>query len=118
MKIVGRVLANAMALLATSVVPGIEFRGGWLALLLSGALFGLFNLVVRPVAVLLSLPLVVVTLGLFYLVLNGLLLWLASGLLPGYRVEGVLPGIAGGLVIGLVNWALGVLFETKRPEQP
>jgi len=114
-KLLGRVVANAMALLATTVVPGIAFDGGWVALLVSGALFGLFNLVVRPIAVLLSLPVLVLTLGLFYLVLNGLLLWVASGLLPGYRVDGVLPGIAGGLVVAIVNWALGVLFE--KPDE-
>lgn len=116
MKLLGRVVANAVALLATTVVPGIAFDGGWVALLVSGALFGLFNLVVRPIAVLLSLPVLVLTLGLFYLVLNGLLLWLASGLLPGYRVDGVLPGIGGGLVVAIVNWAIGVLFE--KPEEP
>ena len=116
MKLLGRVLANAMALLATTIVPGIELTGGLVSLLVSGALFGLFNWIVRPVAVLLSLPFLVLTLGLFYLVLNGLLLWLAGVLLPGYRVDGVLPGIAGGLIVAVVNWAIGVLTE-RAPEE-
>jgi putative membrane protein len=115
-RLLGRILANAMALLATTVVPGIEFTGGALALLLSGALFGLFNLIVRPIAVLLALPALVLTLGVFYVVLNGLLLWLASAVLPGYRVDGVLPGIAGGLVVAVVNWAVGVLTEKPPGE--
>jgi putative membrane protein len=111
LKLLGRILANAMALVATTVVPGIEFTGGLVSLLVSGALFGLFNLIVRPVAVLLSFPMLVLTLGVFYLVLNGLLLWLASAMLPGYRVDGALPGIAGGLIVTVVNWAIGVLTE-------
>jgi len=101
-------------LLATTVVPGIEFTGGLLSLLVSGALFGLFNLVVRPVAVLFSLPFLVLTLGLFYLVLNGVLLWVASAFLPGYRVGGLLAGMLGGLVIAIVNWAISALMEEPR----
>jgi putative membrane protein len=116
-KLLGSILANAMALLATTIVPGIEFRGGVVALLLSGALFGLFNFVVRPLAVLLSLPALILTLGIFYLVLNGLLLWLASLFLPGYRVEGLLPGIGGGLVVAIVNWAIGALFDPPRERE-
>jgi len=114
-KLLGRIVANAAALLATTVVPGIEFTGGLLSLLVSGALFGLFNLVVRPIALLLSWPVLVLTLGLFYLVLNGALLWIVSALLPGYRVEGLLSGMAGGVVIAVVNWAFGVLAEEPPP---
>lgn len=116
MRLLGRILANAMALLATTIVPGIELTGGLVSLLVSGALFGLFNWIVRPIAVLLSLPFLVLTLGLFYLVLNGLLLWLASALLPGYRVDGALAGIAGGLIVAVVNWAIGVLTEKPAAE--
>jgi putative membrane protein len=100
-----------LALLATTIVPGIQFEGSVLTLLLAGALFGLFNAVVRPFALLLSIPFLILTLGLFYLVLNGLLLWMASWILPGYSVSGILSGMLGSLVIALVNWALGVLFR-------
>jgi putative membrane protein len=112
-RVIGAVLANAMALLATTVVPGIQFDGSWLTLLLAGALFGLFNLFVRPVALLLSLPFLILTLGLFYFLLNGLLLLVASWFLPGYSVSGVLSGILGGFVVAIVNWALATLFGDK-----
>jgi len=111
MRVIGAIVANALALLATTIVPGIEFEGSVLMLLLAGALFGLFNAVVRPFALLLSIPFLILTLGLFYLVLNGLLLWMASWVLPGYSVSGILSGMLGSLVIALVNWALGVLFR-------
>lgn len=111
MRVLLAVVGNAVALLATTVVPGIEFRGNWVALLVAGVVLGLFNLVVRPIAKLLSLPLLILTLGLFYFVLNGLLLLVASWFMPGYTVHGLIPAILGGLVLGIVNWALGVLFK-------
>lgn len=114
MRLAAAVVANAIALIATTIVPGISFTGSLLQLLLAGALFGLFNLIVRPLALLLSLPLLILTLGLFYFVLNGLLLWLVAKVLPGYHVSGILAGILGSLVIGIVNWALGALFGGER----
>ena len=114
MRIHAAVIANAVALLATAVAPGIRFKGGLLTLLLAGAIFGLFNVVVRPVALFLSIPALVLTLGLFYFVLNGILLWLASKLIPGYEVDGILAGMLGSLVIALLNWFLGTTFGTGR----
>jgi len=107
------ILGNAVALLATTIVPGITFQGSWLQLVLAGALFGLFNLIVRPLAILLSLPALILTLGLFYFVLNGILLWLAQFILPGYRVDGVLAGILGSLVLMIVNWLLSAIFKRE-----
>ena len=112
MSILLAVLFNAIALLATTVVPGISFRGSLLTLALAGIVFGLFNAVVRPVAVFLSVPLIVLTLGIFYLVLNGILLWLASLLIPGYAVAGIVPGILGSLVIALLNWVASAFTRT------
>jgi putative membrane protein len=117
MRLIGAVVANALALLATTIVPGIRFEGGAVTLIVAGALFGLFNVVVRPVALLLSIPFLIVTLGLFYLVLNGLLLWVASWILPGYSVSGILSGMLGALVVAVVNWALGVLLGRDVPSE-
>ena len=114
MGLVLSVLANAVALLATTVVPGITFRGSWLQLVLAGALFGLFNLIVRPLALLLSIPALILSLGLFYFVLNGILLWLAALVLPGYRVDGLVAGILGAIVMTVANWVLGALFGKKK----
>jgi putative membrane protein len=108
------IAGNALALLATTVVPGITFTGSLPRLLLAGVVFGLFNLVVRPIALVLSAPLLVLTLGLFYFVLNGILLWLAQFVVPGYRVSGLLAGILGSLVITVVNWLVSALFRGKK----
>ncbi|HEY8233919.1 MAG: phage holin family protein [Vicinamibacterales bacterium] len=114
MKLLLTIVGNALALLATAYfVPGIRFTGSWLQLLVAGAIFGLLNLVVRPIAMLLSLPALVLTLGLFYFVLNGLLLWGFSKLMPGYDVAGLVPGLLGSLVIWVVNLLLGI-FGIKK----
>jgi putative membrane protein len=111
MKILLSIVANAVALVATAyVVPGITFAGSWVQLLVAGAIFGLLNLVVRPIALLLAVPALVLSLGLFYFVLNGLLLWGFSKLMPGYDVEGLWAGILGSLVIMVVNWLVHALF--------
>ena len=113
MGIIVRILVNAVGLYATTFVPGIAWKGDLIRLVIAGAILGLFNLIVRPLALLLSLPLLIVTLGLFYFVLNGILLWVASFFLPGYNVAGILPGIVGSLVFAIVNWALHALFAPK-----
>ncbi len=108
MKLLLTIVGNALALLGTAYfVPGIQFTGSFVQLLLAGAIFGLLNLIVRPIAVFLALPALVLTLGLFYFVLNGLLLWGFSKLMPGYDVSGLWAGILGSLVIMVVNWIVG-----------
>jgi putative membrane protein len=111
MGIILAIVFNAVGLWATTFVPGITYNADPITLLIGGAVLGLFNLIVRPVALLISLPLLIVTLGLFYFVLNGILLWVASLLIPGYFVGGLVPGILGALVLTLVNWILGAVFR-------
>jgi putative membrane protein len=108
------IVSNAVALYLTTFVPGITFTGNVVTLFIAGALLGLFNLIVRPIAMLIALPLLVITLGLFYFVLNGILLWLAALVLPGYHVNGLVAGILGAIVMTLANWVLGALFGKKK----
>ena len=108
------ILGNAFALWVTqALVPGITFRGSFVTLIIAGAIWGLFNLIVRPIAMVLSIPLLILTLGLFYFVLNGILLWLASFFLPGYHVDGIVSGILGALVMTVVNWAVHALVKKE-----
>jgi len=113
MSILFFIVGNALALLVTTIVPGITFSGNWLQLLVAGAIFGVFNLIVRPLALLLSLPALILTLGLFYFVLNGILLWLAQFVLRGYHVSGILAGILGSLVLMVVNGLVHAIFGKK-----
>jgi len=106
-------ILNAVALLAvTWLLPSIQVAGFCAALLAALAL-GFINTLVRPVLALLTLPITVVTLGIFYLVLNGLLFWLASAVIPGFHVEGFGPALMGALLYGLIAWALSALVPGK-----
>ena len=111
MRILFALVGNGLALLATTIVPGILFKGDLLTLLIAGVILGLFNLIVRPVAMLLSLPLLILTLGLFYFVLNAILLWVASAIIPGYSIAGFVPALIGSLVLMVVNWLIGALVK-------
>jgi putative membrane protein len=107
------VLNGAALLIAARLIPGIHFTGGWIYLLLAGLVIGLLNLLVKPIVSFFSFPLIVLTLGLFYLVINGLTLLLADFLLSELQIDGCLPAILGGLVIALVNW----LVRAFTPEE-
>ncbi|MBZ0090049.1 MAG: phage holin family protein [Thermoanaerobaculia bacterium] len=104
MKILMRILLNGVGLWAAAqLLPGIHWQGGWLYLLVAGFVLGLLNLLAKPVMTLLSLPLLLVTFGLFYLVINGAVLWLADLLLDKLVIDGFLWAIAGGVFLALFN---------------
>ena len=99
------VLNGVAVLIAANLVPGIHYTGSLLGLLLVGLVIGLVNLIVKPIVTFFSFPLIVVTLGLFYLVINGLMLYLAAWLVPHHlQVNGCGAAILGGVIIALVNW--------------
>jgi putative membrane protein len=108
-----QIVVNGVGLLiADRFIPGIVYQGDLLYLLLAGLVIGLINLLVKPIVSFFAFPLIVVTLGLFYLVINGLMLYLAAFFLDGLRIEGCVPAILGGLVIALLNWLVrGILPE-------
>lgn len=100
-----QVVLNGVALLiADRLIPGIDFTGGPLYLLLAGLVIGVINLLVKPIVSFFSFPLIVLTLGLFYLVINGLMLLLADAALSQLQIDGCMPAILGGLLIALANW--------------
>jgi putative membrane protein len=104
MRILIRILLNGVGLWAAAQLrPGIHWEGGWLYLLVAGFLLGLLNLLVKPLMTLFSLPLLLITFGLFYLVINGAILWLADLFLDKLRIDGFLWAMAGGLFLALFN---------------
>lgn len=106
-------ILNAAALLAVAwLLPSVQVTNFGSALLAALGL-GFINTLVRPVLVWLTLPITVLTLGIFYLVLNGLLFWLAGAVIPGFHVEGFGPALLGALLYGLIAWALSALIPGK-----
>ena len=99
-----RLLINVLGLwVASRLVPGLQFASGS-ALLIAALLLGIVNAFVRPILVLLTLPLTVVTLGLFLLVVNALMLMLVAALMDGFAIAGFGSALFGAIVTGLVSW--------------
>ena len=102
-------LINALALIAVAyLMPGVSVST-FGAALVAALVLGLINAVVRPVLVLLTLPVTLLTLGLFIFVLNGLLFWMVGAWLEGFEVAGFWSGVFGAILFSLVSWALSAL---------
>lgn len=108
-------LINAVALLAVAyVMPGIAVAS-FATALVAALILGLVNAVIRPVLVLLTLPVTIITLGLFIFVINGLLFWFVGSFIQGFVVSGFWAGVFGAIVYSLISWALSSLvFEEKK----
>lgn len=108
-------LSNVVAIWVASLVfAGLEYGGEFWVLLLAGLVFAAVNLVVRPIVVLLTLPAVVLSLGVALLLVNALMLWLTSLIVPGFDVGGFWSTVGAALVIWLVNV---VLHATLKPDR-
>lgn len=103
------VLAVALWL-TTEVVPGVTVTS-WPALALAAAVLGLVNAIVRPILLVLTLPITVLTLGLFYLVVNGMAFGLAAAVVPGFRVASWTAAILGALLTSVVSWFIGIFVK-------
>jgi putative membrane protein len=96
-------IAAAGLWVASEIVPGISI-GRTRTLLLAALLLGVVNAIVRPVLVVLTFPITVVTLGLFLLVINAAMLGLVAALLSELRIQGFVPALLGSLVVSAVSW--------------
>jgi putative membrane protein len=120
MRFLIRLLVNAAALwVATRIVPGVTYTGGWLPFLGVALIFGVINATLRPLTKLVTLPLILLTLGVFALVVNGLMLWLTSSLSSalgfGFHVSGFWSAFFGALVVSIVGMLLSASLVPSRP---
>ena len=97
------VIVAAGLWLAASIVPGIAISGGW-TLLLAALLLGIVNAIVRPVVFIMTLPLTILTLGLFLLVINAGMLSLVAWMLEGMSVDGFWPALFGAIIVSITSW--------------
>jgi putative membrane protein len=115
MRFLVRILVNGFGLVAAAyLLPGIHWSGGLGALLVAGFVLGAINLIVKPIVTVLSCPLIVLSLGLFYLVINGLMLALADLLLDALVVDGFVWAVIGGLFLAFFNLVVRLLFDKDR----
>jgi len=122
MQIIVRLLINAAALwAATRIVPGISFDGAWSTLLIVALIFGVLNVAVRPLLWFMTLPLLILTLGLFTFVLNALMLWLTGTVSDwlglGFHVAGFMAAFLGALVVTIVSFFLSLFVGSDSQHQ-
>jgi putative membrane protein len=102
-------LTAALLLLVAHFVTGIRIRG-WGAAILGALALGIVNAIVRPVMIVLTLPLTILSFGLFLFVVNALMLWLASAFVPGIKIDGFGAALFGSLLLTLLNLVIGALL--------
>lgn len=106
-------LVTALSLLVVDlIVPGVNIAS-FPSALMAGVAIGFVNAFIKPVLSILSLPITILTLGLFALVVNGICFWLASVLVPGFVVKGFLAIILGPIVLSLISTSLNKYFGEK-----
>lgn len=113
MKLIVSWILNALALLSVAYfVPGIHVDTIWVALI-AAVVIGLANILIKPILVILTFPITLITLGLFILVINGLLFWGVGNFLQGFEVKTIMAGIIGALVYSIVSWVLTAIVIDK-----
>ena len=113
LRLVARWLVNSLALFAAYfVVPGINIADFWSGLA-AAALLGIVNAVIKPVVVILTLPINILSLGFFTLVINALMLKIVDWAIEGFSVEGFWAALLGALVISVTGWFINLFFDSK-----
>ncbi len=108
-------LVNALALLALPYLFNSIQVDDFVTALVAALVLGLVNALIRPVLVLLTLPVTLLTLGLFIFVINGLLFWVVGSFVPGFHVAGFWAGVFGAIVYSIISWVLSALIPDRKP---
>lgn len=109
------VLSAAALLLVAYLVPGIHV--GHLAALVAAIVIGLINAVLRPILVILTLPITILTLGLFILVINAVLFMLAAAIVPNFTVHGWRAALVGSILYAILGWVVSFLTDRLSPRK-
>lgn len=105
------VIATLAIIIAAYLVPGVQVT--LVGALIAAVVLAALNLFIRPILLVLTLPINIITLGLFSFVINALLVWLASAVVPGFAVAGFLSAFIYALVLAIVNWVFHLWAETN-----
>ena len=107
-------LINALALLALPYIFTSIHVDTFTTALIAALVLGLINTLIRPILVLLTLPVTLLTLGLFIFVINGLLFWFVGSFISGFRVDGFWAAVFGAIVYSIISWALSSLLLGRK----
>ena len=114
MKFIIKWIIGALAFLgAAYIVPGIEIESFYIALIVA-FVWGVISVFIKPILHIFALPITILTLGLFSLVINGLLFWFMSSFVKGFIVDGFIPAVLGAIVVSLLGWLGRVLLLSKE----
>jgi putative membrane protein len=107
MKFLLRYLGTVAAVLLTLyLVPGVTVSGGWVNIFLLALVWSVITMVIKPVLSLLTLPITIITFGIFSLILNALLFWAMTLIVPGFTVAGFWTALLGALVLSILSWLI------------
>ena len=119
-KLLVRWVGNVVALfVAAWILSGISYGNQWWTLFIAAAVFTLINAWVKPILTVLSIPFIVVTLGLFYFLINVFMLYLTDWLVPDFEIRSFWWGVLGAIIVSFVNWLMSmVLPDDDDPRSP
>jgi putative membrane protein len=111
---------NVVALfVAAWVLDGVSYGDQWWTLLIAGLVFTVVNAFVKPILTVLSIPFIVVTLGVFYFLINILMLYLTDWIVPDFEIRTFWWGVLAAIIVSIVNWGLHIAFgEPDEPRTP
>jgi len=113
MTFIARLLINMVAILLMAyLLPRVIWVDGLGAAFIAALLLGIVNTLIRPLLILITLPITLLTLGLFLLVINGLMLWLVAALVKGFHVSGFWGAVIGSILISFVSWVLSRILHS------
>lgn len=108
-----RLIINAIVFYLIAIyVPGFHISG-FMPAVIAAIIFGLVNAVIRPIVLLLSLPATILTLGLFVIIVNALMFWLTVWITPGFKVDGFVPALIGGVIMTIVSIITNHVFKAE-----
>ena len=106
------IITAALLLFVASTVKGIHISG-WGSAFVAAIVLGLVNALIRPLMIVLTIPITIVTLGLFLFIINALMLWLAAALVPGFRIQGFGAAFVGSLLLTVLNILIAAAFGVE-----
>ncbi|OGS20774.1 MAG: hypothetical protein A3J83_01710, partial [Elusimicrobia bacterium RIFOXYA2_FULL_40_6] len=113
-EIITKLFVNVVSMLIVVAIFGHIHVDRWETVVIAAVVLGLMNIVVRPVIIMLTLPINIISLGLFTFVINGLMFYLVSVLVPGFKVDGFIWAIVGSTIFGVINVILNWFFVPKK----
>lgn len=111
--IIRLLISSVSLILVAYLIPGISFNS-YSTVIVAALILGIMNAIVRPIILILTLPINILTLGIFTFIINALMLWLVHLLLPGFHITNFYTAIWGALIYWIINWGINLLFEDKH----